>query len=311
MKLNLGDKVSFVNENLEGTVTSIIDKNNVGVTIEDDFEIPVPISQLIKVDFVETLKPETEKEIKPRISNNPPGIFLAFERIDEVRLKLLLHNNFCDNLMYAIYQKGHDAFAFVKRGEIERDETIELGTNDLAKFEQWPTLQFHFIPIDKISVKSIVPFSRELKFKAKEFHGSLKHCFFVAKQAYVFKLDEKLDDIDLEKLKQKDFSEKSAQPFDFFAKPEAVIDLHYPKLLEKGHKESQDIAALQMEVFTKSLEAAHFHKMPQIVFIHGIGNHYLKNKIHTYLSKNKVIVSHFKEADSLLYGGGATLVELI
>jgi len=59
--LKLGDKVKFVNENMEGIVTSFKGKNMVGVTIEDDFEIPVLASEILKIDFDE-VKPEAAKK---------------------------------------------------------------------------------------------------------------------------------------------------------------------------------------------------------------------------------------------------------
>ena len=47
--LKLGDKVRFVNENMQGIVTSINGKI-VGVTIEDDFEIPVAANDVVKIE---------------------------------------------------------------------------------------------------------------------------------------------------------------------------------------------------------------------------------------------------------------------
>jgi DNA-nicking Smr family endonuclease len=55
---------------------------------------------------------------------------------------------------------------------------------------------------------------------------------------------------------------------------------------------------------------AHVHKMKSIVFIHGVGNHFLKNKIKNYLSVQKEIVERYADAENLLYGGGATEVWL-
>jgi hypothetical protein len=51
MIIKLGDKVRFLNENMEGIVTSMKGKNQIGVTIESDFEIPVLISEVVKIKF--------------------------------------------------------------------------------------------------------------------------------------------------------------------------------------------------------------------------------------------------------------------
>src|ERR1700756_2599417 len=54
MKYKLGDFVRFVDEKMEGFVTRIIDDQMIGVTGEDDFEIPVLAN---KVTFVHGYEP--------------------------------------------------------------------------------------------------------------------------------------------------------------------------------------------------------------------------------------------------------------
>src|SRR6185312_3669412 len=46
MKYKLGDFVRFVDEKMEGFVTRIIDDQMIGVTGDDDFEIPVLASRV-------------------------------------------------------------------------------------------------------------------------------------------------------------------------------------------------------------------------------------------------------------------------
>lgn len=50
MKFNIGDRVVFLNESGGGIVSKIISPSLVNVKIEDGFEIPVIISELMKVD---------------------------------------------------------------------------------------------------------------------------------------------------------------------------------------------------------------------------------------------------------------------
>ena len=49
MKYKLGDFVRFVDEKMEGHVTRIFDEQMIGVTGEDDFEIPVLASKVTTV----------------------------------------------------------------------------------------------------------------------------------------------------------------------------------------------------------------------------------------------------------------------
>jgi hypothetical protein len=53
MKLNVGDKVRFLNENGGGIVTRIINTNLVSVAIEDGFDIPTLASNLIKIEALD------------------------------------------------------------------------------------------------------------------------------------------------------------------------------------------------------------------------------------------------------------------
>ena len=50
MNFKLGDKVRFLNEKGEGVVSKIINKTTVGVTIEDGFELPFVVSQLLLIN---------------------------------------------------------------------------------------------------------------------------------------------------------------------------------------------------------------------------------------------------------------------
>lgn len=48
--LQIGDRVCFLDQKGEGIVTKIMSKNTVGVTIEDDFELPYSINNLVKIE---------------------------------------------------------------------------------------------------------------------------------------------------------------------------------------------------------------------------------------------------------------------
>ena len=90
--IKLGDKVRFVNEDMQGVVTSI-KGNTAGVTIEDDFEIPVLINEVVKInDILNKPKQEDEKPItvKPKFIKIHHGIHIAFERINDDQFEAIL-----------------------------------------------------------------------------------------------------------------------------------------------------------------------------------------------------------------------------
>ena len=310
--IKLGDEVRFLNENLEGIVTAI-NGNVAGVTIEDDFEIPVPISQLVKVTGFQ--KNESSQVVEIPVSKDYKsnlGIFIAFDRINEVLLDLKLFNGESEEILYAFYEEKDSKFILKKSGKILMNEIADLGKYDLEKFSIWPKFHFQMIHINKNPEKLSTPINQILALHAKEFHGSYKYVSFLNRQAYLFKIDnEKLNQIDLKKLKERDFSEKQEVVIFTDKKPNSIVDLHIDKLVGNSSLLTPtEMILAQMDAFKKSLEMAHVNKMKSLVFIHGVGNHFLKNKIRNYLELQKQIVSSYIDADSLKFGGGATEVFL-
>jgi hypothetical protein len=308
--IKLGDEVRFLNENLEGIVTSI-NGNVAGVTIEDDFEIPVPISQLVKASGFqknETFQPGEIPATKEKITNS--GIFVAFDRINEVLLDLKLFNGEAEEIIYAFYEEKDANIILKKSGKIVLNEIAELGKYDLEKFSIWPEFHFQILKLNPKPDKLSNPVNQGLAFHAKEFHGSFKYVSFLNRQAYLFKIEEeKLNQLDINKLRERDFSEKIEITSSFNKRPNSVIDLHIDKLVVNSSLLTPtEMISTQMDAFKKSLEMAHVHKLKNLVLIHGVGNHFLKNKIRNYLDLQKQMVSSYNDADSLKFGGGATEV---
>ena len=310
--IKLGDKVRFINEDMQGVVTSI-KGNTAGVTIEDDFEIPVLINEVVKInDILNKPKQEDEKPItvKPKYIKNHHGIHIAFDRINEDKLELKIHNSEADWIMVAVYQNQQ----LKHQINVELETNKSIGIFNIEQFNKWPEFTFVITPINE-EFKSINTIVKKVRLNAKEFHASFKQCYFLGKQAYTIRLDNDVTSLSLKNLQEKDFTEpiatKSKNTINLKDKPNQVIDLHAENLAENIDKlGAQEILDLQMNAFAQSLEMAHVHKMKSIIFIHGVGNHFLKNKIKNYLSTQKELVERYADADNLLYGGGATEVWL-
>jgi DNA-nicking Smr family endonuclease len=308
--IKLGDKVRFVNEDMQGVVTSI-KGNTAGVTIEDDFEIPVLLSEVVKInDILNKPKQEEDKSItvKPKFVKVHHGIHIAFDSINDDKLDLKIHNSEADWLMVAVYENQQ----LKHKINVELESNSTLGTFSLEQFNKWPEFTFVITPINE-EYKLTSSIVKKVKLNAKEFHASFKQCYFLGKQAYTIRLDSDVTSQSLKKLQEKDFtiSSSAQKVINLKDKPNQVIDLHAENLVEKANSlGAQEILDIQINAFVQSLEMAHVHKMKSITFIHGVGNHFLKNKIKNYLSTQKNIVEKYTDASSLLYGGGATEVWL-
>lgn len=311
--IKLGDKVRFVNENMQGVVTSL-NGNTAGVTIEDDFEIPVMLSEIVKINDIlnkpeeEAVKPVTVKSNFVKIHS---GFHIAFDRVDDHILELKFHNSESDLAMVAMYENTSLKQTFT----VEIEKNISLGRFRLDQFNQWPEFTFVISPLDQ-QFKSYPAITKRIRLHAKEFHASFKQCYFLGRQAYTFRLDSDIRQPDLKRLMEKDFTEpaspvKEKPLFSFTGKPEKEVDLHIGHLVENASDLSpQAMVDLQMKAVEHAIEMAHIHKMKTLILIHGVGNHYLKNKVKNYLSAQKAIVERYTDADMLVYGGGATQVWL-
>ena len=315
--LKLGDKVRFVNENMQGVVTNINGKI-VGVTIEDDFEIPVAANEVVKIEETVVAKKDEPVFItkKSNFVKVHSGIHIAFERLSETALELKLHNSESDNISYAYFQKNNQSFELRQQGTVPLETYVSLGKFNLDQFNTWPEMAFQIMFVSERGNDFKPQLVKTIKMNAKEFHASFKQCYFLGKQAYTFRIDEAINKTDIQKLLNKDFSEPTAKPTfvteeSLTKKPQPIVDLHIEKLTDRANEFSaQDILDLQMKVFSQSLEMAHVHQMQKIIFIHGIGNHFLKNKIKNYLGQQKSVVKKYQDADMVKFGGGATEVIL-
>lgn len=308
--IKLGDKVRFVNENMQGVVTSI-KGNTAGVMIEDDFEIPVLLSEIVKInDLLD--KPSAEEKpvtVKSSFVKIHSGFHIAFDRVNDDMLELKVHNSESDTAQIAYYENKILKQTFT----LEIETNVSLGRFSLEKFNQWPEFIFVVSP-HNLEYQALNMLTKRIKFSAKEFHAGYKQCYFLGRQAYSFRIDTDIKAPDLKRLTERDFAEPpvsvSKEKYLFTNdKPSKEVDLHIERITEDVQQLSpQEMIDMQMKVAAHALEMGHMHKMNSIILIHGAGNHYLKNKIKNYLGTQKNLVERFADADMLKYGGGATEV---
>ncbi|MCE2788139.1 MAG: Smr/MutS family protein [Bacteroidota bacterium] len=314
-RVSLGDKVRFVNENMQGVVTRL-EGNTAGVTIEDDFEIPVLISEIVKIDDV-FIRPQEVKAAtqKPHFVKIHYGIHIAFDKQTDTEYDFYLHNSETDWIQVAVYCCQGKKYHLEWKSDAGLEQTIKLSRLHIDDFQRWSNLffQISFLPLEhEGTIKHAL--YKPFKISQKEFFAAFKTCYFLNKQAICFRIDHPLPKADITKLKNHDFSASSAvNPLNIITEGSVdyEIDLHAEKLIQdlEGLSAS-DIVSIQMLTAEKALEQSFVLKKQKIIFIHGVGNHFLKNKIKNLLGTSKSWVKVFNDADPLKYGGGATEVWL-
>jgi len=313
MKFKLGDFVRFVDEKMEGFITRIIDDEMIGVTGEDDFEIPVLAR---KVTLVHGYKaPGTEvntitNELQiPQAEFKTKGAYLGV--VPDAKANSVVHFNLINDTSFQLLvtlTTEKQGFKGEYAGIVAPRSATKIYSAQLADLQLWPKLLVNVLYYTTQNVATPVPLIISEKFKAKDFAGSKKNLPVLNQQGWLIQLDEPDLIIDAEKLKESFF--KSTEEKIEITKPIREVDLHIEKLRDDYQfLNSADILKIQLDHFHKTLDAAIVHHLTDMVFIHGVGNGTLRNEIHKALGKN-LKVQTFMDAQKEKFGFGATRVLL-
>jgi hypothetical protein len=313
MRYKLGDFVRFVDEKLEGYVTRIIDEQMIGVTVEDDFEIPVLAS---KVTYVHGHGAASHDEDYVAPTNLPAGEFKSkgvyIAVVTDAKANALVHlylvNETSYQLLTAVTTEQQKTLKGEFAGIIEPQSSAKIYSAKLSDLQLWPKFIFQVLFFTRQNQPSVAPLNITELFKAKDFSGVKKVVPILKQQAWLIQLDEPELIIDAQKLKESFF--KPAQEKQEVQKPVSELDLHIEKLRDDYQfLSSSEILNIQTENFKKALDAAIVHQMPDITFIHGTGNGILKHELHKLLSKHPKVQT-FMDARKEKFGYGATKVIL-
>jgi hypothetical protein len=313
MKYKLGDFVRFVDEKMEGFVTRIIDDQMIGVTGEDEFEIPVLAS---KVTTVHGYEPAGTKTM---VTDDKPIVLGEFEKkgvyvgvVTDAKANSVVHfyliNNTSFQLLAALTTEKQQVFKGEFADVLASKSTVKIYSAQLADLQLWPGFIFNVIYSTKQNIEPPAPLIVREKFKAKDFSTAKKPMPLLSEQGWLIRLDEPEMVIDAQKLKESFF--KSAEEKTVLEKPANEVDLHIEKLRD-DHQflQSSEMLSIQMAHFHKALDAAIVHQLPDIVFIHGAGNGVLRHELQKVLSKHPKVQT-FMDARKEKFGYGATKVIL-
>jgi hypothetical protein len=168
MKLKVGDKVKFLNQTGGGVVSKVLNSTMVNVAIEDGFEIPTRISELIRIDditgpggfftesyTIEIPEPgndrnlaETDDRVNPLVkfsskNNLATGIYLAFVPHDQKWLmtgpvEILLINNTSYDVLVNFYLKDPSGeFTGIDYDVVPADSKLLIETIHREDIEKW------------------------------------------------------------------------------------------------------------------------------------------------------------------------------
>jgi hypothetical protein len=341
MQISVGDKVSFINEKLDGTVHSIINSRLVKVEIDDGFIIDADVKQLVIVQKFINAKTETQdvdfekpvaKKISSALSFTMAANTIQFITAPAEENKILSGNiNFyvCNNtsskILFALYAFAEKRAQLIDSGEIQKQNEKLIANKSRSDIFDWNHFTIQILFCDEHNFNR--PVVKDIPVLLPDLNAVSKNENVLQSFAKYFEVADLTtpEEIPVELLKEK--LETRLQQKENFTSPLSAlkqkknipdrgdillntkeVDLHIEELTDDfSHLTNAEIIALQLKHFTKELNYAISNHFYSIVFIHGVGNGKLKQELRNELKNYPVT---FRDGEYLKYGNGATEVIL-
>lgn len=204
MKYKIGDLVRFVDEPIEGHITSFQKNDIIGVTDESGFEIPVLVTKVTLVhgnmrrqdDEIETSDVPTDLPFVER------GIYLAVEGEQREGLaKFLLVNHSSFELLVSISEISGNKVTGVFAQVIPRQDAVQFYTANFNSVGKWPNFDIQILRYSVQAHTSLPPLRKEFRVKPLDLIQSKDHDDIVDAKVWRFELDKPEENIGLDKLK--------------------------------------------------------------------------------------------------------------
>lgn len=339
MKFNIGDKVRFLNEKGEGVVTKIINKTTVGVTIEDGFELPFVVTELVtvfdgsKAEYIPaaaiieepaityTSKVESRKEAAK-------GIFLALSpeqpnNISNTDFNLWLINHTTYDILYSVSVLKSKGYELFDKGEAKSHESKLIETISKKNIDLFNTIKADIIFYSNKPFEHEQPISEIIKLKVFKLYKEnvFVENHFIPEKAMIINISDLNKDLYFDKpeaekadLSKLLFQKHNTRDQVKTSKPHKInnaafdmeIDLHIEELIDNyGGMSNAEIVIVQLRHFQAALDKAISNHCRTLTVIHGVGNGRLKQEVRSILTKMKL---RFHDGSYSKYGFGATEV---
>ncbi|MCX2478951.1 hypothetical protein OQY15_07600 [Pedobacter sp. MC2016-15] len=209
MNLNLGDFVRFVDENIEGTITRIIDKDTIGVTDANDFEIPVLAS---KVTLVHGDIPEDNAVVSNRQQVAAPvaefkkeGVYLAL--VADQHSAVVAHFHLVNETSFQLLASMTTEKGGNYKGEfaaaIPANSTKRVYSANMGNIQLWPKFKIEVLFSTAANVEPPAALVYEENIKGKDLSVAKVEIALLKQKGWLIRLDEPAPVLDMQKLKER------------------------------------------------------------------------------------------------------------
>lgn len=204
MKFKIGDLVRFVDEAIEGHVTSIHANDMLGVTDDTGFEIPVPMSMVTHVHGNMRMPDDDVEEtiVRPDQPFVTKGIYLAVAGEQKEGLaKFILVNETSYELLVSVSEVSGTKSTGLYANIIAPNDFVQFYTANFANVGKWPNFQFQILRHSRLPQQLTQPIHQEFRVKPLALINSKQRVDMLTEKVWLFELDKIEEDIGLDKLK--------------------------------------------------------------------------------------------------------------
>lgn len=205
MKIKTGDFVRFVDEAIEGHVTSFQGNDIIGVTDDSGFEIPVLISKVTLVHGSMQSVEDREDDLTIRDSNTPfvqEGVYLAVAGDQHQGLAtFFVVNETSYELPIAISQVNPNVKVLgIYSGVVAPKNPQKFYTSNFSNIGKWPTFQIQLLKYSANVQTPHPPLSKQIRFKLSDLSNAKSRLDVLEEKAWIQQLDKSEEDLKLERL---------------------------------------------------------------------------------------------------------------
>lgn len=204
MKIKIGDLVRFVDEAIEGHVTSFQSGDMIGVTDESGFEIPVPMS---KVTLIHGRIDEEEYDggVDREIAQGPfvaEGIYVSVTGDQKLGLATFhLVNETSYDLLYGISEVlSQEKVKGIQRGALAARSSSIFYTANFNTVGKWPTFLCQVLRFSSDSRIAVRPIDVRVRFKGQDLSVAKKRLSVFEEKAWLQQLDPEEEVLNLDRL---------------------------------------------------------------------------------------------------------------
>ncbi len=203
MNYKIGDLVRFVEEPIEGHITSFLGNEMVGVTDDTGFEIPVLLNKITLVHGNMRMAEDDEPvQVNQNTKFIDKGIYLALtgEQKDGL-VKFFLVNETSFELLVAVEEVSGNKRSGIFANIIPAREYNQIYTGNFSAINKWPTMEIQIIRTSRRSHEAKPAIEKTVKVKPLDLINSKEQSEVLPEKAWLFELDKVEENIGLDKLK--------------------------------------------------------------------------------------------------------------